>query len=117
MRLTHHSALLTSRFSPLAQTMLSMQFELGTRERRLGFRGIRRMQGEGGRERFGALELAGGGLAAVLELRGRNLWLESPEELAEVGRRLAGALPAYPVQFLLSRRKADLGRLAGRWRE
>ena len=53
-------------------SVLTIQQEPGAMERRFGFRAIRPLEGMGGQERFGTIDLAGGGHAAVLALTSRT---------------------------------------------
>ena len=85
-------------------------------ERRFGFRAIRPLEGMGGQERFGTIDLAGGGHAAVLALTSRTGSPPVPATARAMLDRLTDALPECPVQFLVSRRPVDPISLSGRWR-
>ncbi|HMA35758.1 MAG TPA: hypothetical protein VKY74_14930 [Chloroflexia bacterium] len=85
-------------------------------ERRFGFRGIRPLDGAGGQERFGLLDLAGGGQAAVLTLQGAAGPPAAPATVRARLDALAAALPETTIQFLLSRRPVDPASLLSRWR-
>ncbi|MDQ2809285.1 MAG: hypothetical protein M3Z04_20620, partial [Chloroflexota bacterium] len=90
-------------------SVLTIQQEPGVMERRFGFRALRPLDGDGGRERFGLIERADGTLAAVLTLHGRGPGLPNADALAD-------ALPDGAVQFLLNRRPVDPAALLTRWR-
>ena len=85
-------------------SVLKVEYEPEAMERRFGFREVRPLAGDTGQERFGVLELAGGVLAAVLRLQGRDLSLAEPRALRDTVEALGAALPSRAVQFLLSRR-------------
>ncbi len=96
-------------------SVLTIQQEPGVMERRFGFRALRPLDGDGGRERFGLIERADGMPAAVLTLHGRGPAEPGAKLVAGVDA-LADALPDGPVQFLLSRRPLDPASLLSRWR-
>jgi hypothetical protein len=79
-------------------------------ERRFGFRAIRPLASDAGHERFGVIDLQGGGHAAVLALRAPAGGAIPPPAA------LAAAIPDYPIQFLLSRRPVDPAGLLRGWR-
>ncbi|HUS15681.1 MAG TPA: hypothetical protein VM536_11775 [Chloroflexia bacterium] len=97
-------------------SVLTIQQEPGVMERRFGFRAIRPLEGDAGQERYGVIDRAGGGHAAVLTLRGPQGSLTTPGATRALVDGLADALPDCPVQFLLSRRPVEMTPLLSRWR-
>jgi hypothetical protein len=85
-------------------SVVSVPYEPEAMERRFGFRQVRPLRGDTGQERFGVVDLADGAQAAVLRLFGRDGGLNDPAARAATVDTLAAALPATPVQFVLSRR-------------
>ena len=85
-------------------SVVSVPYEPEAMERRFGFRQVRPLRGDTGQERFGVVDLADGAQAAVLRLFGRDGGLADPAVVASTVDTLAAALPAGPVQFVVSRR-------------
>jgi len=98
-------------------SILSTDFDSRALERRLGFTDLYAVTNEAGVERFGALQLTGGGLTGLLQLRGLNYWLAAREREQGVLQTLQQHLPEFPVQFILQRRLLDVDRYVARWRK
>ncbi len=98
-------------------SILSTKYDARAIERRLGFNDVYAVLNDAGGERFGAVQLTGGGLTALLRLQGLNYWLGSGDAEREALSRIQQHLPDFPVQFILQRRRLDREAYLAKWRK
>src|SRR5689334_14347613 len=98
-------------------SILSSEYDARALERRLGFNDVYAVLNDAGSERFGAVQLTGGGLSALMQLRGLNYWLAGGEAEREALARIQQHLPDFPVQFILQRRLLDNEAYLAGWRK
>jgi murein DD-endopeptidase MepM/ murein hydrolase activator NlpD len=98
-------------------SVLSTEYDARAIERRLGFHDVYAVLNDAGGERFGAVQLTGGGLSGLMRLRGLNYWLGNDEAEREALARIQQHLPDFPVQFIIQRRRLDSGAYLAKWRK
>ncbi len=98
-------------------SVLSTEYDARSLERRLGFSDVYPVLNDVGGERFGAVQLSGGGLSGIIQLRGLNHWLGGVEQERDALARIRQHLPDFPVQFILQRRLLDTDAYLADWRK
>ncbi|PZR96332.1 MAG: hypothetical protein DLM69_10910, partial [Candidatus Chloroheliales bacterium] len=86
-------------------SMLNTEYDARAIEQRLGFNDVYAVLNDVGSERFGAVQLSGGGLSGLLRLRGLNYWLGDQQAEREALVHIQQHLPDFPVQFIIQRRR------------